>query len=162
MRRRIAILVLLTTLVSSVAAQNDSILVSGRDTIAYTYTPITLPSQPLKPKRENKAWNRLVQYFVESAKDNSFERRVDFSFIPAIYYSNSTSAGLAFIAAGLYRIDKNNREIPASDFSIYATASLTGFYRVGIEGNNIFRNDRRRITYTTEFYSQPTRFWGLG
>lgn len=162
MHRRITILALLMALVSSVAAQNDSILVSGRDTIAYRYTPITLPTQPSKPKRENKAWNKIVKYFVDSAQDNSFERKVDFTFVPGIYYSNSTSAGLAFVAAGLYRIDKENRELPASDFSIYATASLTGFYRVGVKGNNIFRNDRRRITYNTEFYSQPTHFWGLG
>lgn len=165
MGRRIAILAVFVAFSATVAAQNDSILVSGRDTIAYTYTPITLtttPQQAVKPKRENKAWNRLVRYFVESSRDKSFEKKVDFTFVPGIYYSNSTSAGLAVVAAGLYRIDKENRALPASDFSIYATASLTGFYRVGVKGNNIFKDNRRRITYDAEFYSQPTKFWGLG
>jgi hypothetical protein len=82
--------------------------------------------------------------------------------VPAIYYSPSTSAGLAVMAAGLYRLDKSNRNIPASNFSLYATASLTGFYRVGASGNNIFRDDRRRIIYSAEFSSQPTYFWGVG
>ena len=143
-------------------AQNGSILVNGRDTIAYTYTPIELNAATSKPKRENRAWNKIVRYFTESSEDKSFERKVDFTFVPGIYYTNSTSAGLAFVAAGLYRIDKENRSLPASDFSVYATASLTGFYRVGVKGNNIFRNDRRRLVYDAEFYSQPTKFWGLG
>ena len=64
------------------------------------------------------------------------------------------------MAAGRYRLDKQNRNIPASDFSVYATASLTGFYRVGATGVNIFRNYNQRIIYNAEFYSQPTSFWG--
>lgn len=165
MYRRVLLLVWLAAVGAIATAQNDSILVNGRDTIAYTYTPINLNTSPLQGdvvKSENRAWNRLLRYFVDSARDKSFERKVDFTFVPGIYYSNSTSAGLAVVAAGLYRLDKQNRDIPASDFSIYATASLTGFYRVGVKGNNIFRDNRRRITYDTEFYSQPTKFWGLG
>ena len=159
---RVVIFALFAIAAVEAVAQNSGILVNGRDTVAYTYTPIELGVTTSKPKRENKAWKKIVNYFVESAQDKSFEKRVDFTFVPGIYYSNSTSAGLAFVAAGLYRIDKENRTLPASDFSIYATASLTGFYRVGVKGNNIFRDNRRRITYDTEFYSQPTKFWGLG
>lgn len=164
MHRRIAIFALLVAIVSTAAAQNDSILVNDRDTIAYSYTPITFPNTATQPapKPKSEAWQKIVRYFTESARDKSFEKKVDFTFIPGIYYSNSTSAGLALVAAGLYRLDRENRTLPASDFSIYATVSLTGFYRVGVKGNNIFRNDRRRITYDAEFYSQPTKFWGLG
>jgi outer membrane protein assembly factor BamA len=84
------------------------------------------------------------------------------TFVPALYYSRSTSVGLAVMASGMYRLDKQNRTIPASDFSLYATASLTGFYRVGAKGCNIFRNDNQRIVYNAEFFSQPTLFWGVG
>lgn len=163
MLRRIAILVLLLATYRVVTAQSDSILVNGRDTIAYTYTPFnTSNTQNRVAKRQNKGWERFVRYITESSEDNSFERKVDFTFLPGLYYTNSTSAGLVFIGTGLYRLDKENKTLPASDFSVYATASLTGFYRVGVEGNNIFRNDQRRIAYNTEFYSQPSRFWGLG
>ena len=143
------------------AAQNDSILVSGRDTVAYRYTPITT-STTTKPQKERKGWNKFVRYIVESGTDQSFQKRVDMTFVPTLYYSPSTSAGLAVMAAGKYRLDKKNRKIPASEFSVYATASLTGFYRVGVNGCNIFRNDNQRIIYNAEFYSQPTSFWGVG
>ena len=140
-------------------AQSNSILVTGRDTVAYRYTPIDS-----SPKKVKSATNRgrFFDYIVDGATDQSFEKRVDMTFIPTIYYSPSTSAGVVVMAAGLYRLDKRNRSIPASDFSIYATASLTGFYRVGAQGTNIFRNDRRRIVYNAEFFSQPTLFWGVG
>lgn len=157
MFRRIAILALLVALCGEVVAQNDSILVAGRDTVAYRYTPIG--GSASKQKRGS---DRFMNYLAESGIDRSFERKVDMTFVPAIYYSRSTSLGLAVMASGLYRLDKRNRNIPASNFSVYATASLTGFYRVGLKGCNIFKNDNQRIIYNAEFYSQPTYFWGVG
>ena len=159
--KRVYLIALLAIITVEAAAQNDSILVTGRDTVAYRYTPITTSTTP-KPQKERKGWNKFVRYIIESGTDQSFQKRVDMTFIPTLYYSPSTSAGLVVMAAGRYRLDKKNRTIPASDFSIYATASLTGFYRVGVNGNNIFRNDNQRIIYNAEFYSQPTSFWGVG
>ena len=103
-----------------------------------------------------------MQYIADSGTDQSFQKRVDMTFIPALYYAPSTSVGLAIMASGMYRLDKQNRTIPASDFSVYATASLTGFYRVGAKGCNIFKNDKQRIIYNAEFFSMPTSFWGVG
>lgn len=157
--RRIAILfALLLMLCAKVAAQNDSILVIGKDTVAYRYTPINTADK----NKKNRGKGRVLRYFAENNIDRSFERKVDMAFVPALYYAPSTSAGLAVMATGLYRLDKRNRNIPASNFSVYATASLTGFYCVGVSGNNIFKNDNRRIVYNAEFYSQPTSFWGVG
>ncbi len=159
MFRRIAILfALIILLCADAVAQKDSILVVGRDTVAYRYTPINSSATT----RKNGSGSRFLRYIAESNVDSSFERKVDMTFVPAIYYSPSTSAGLAVMAAGLYRLDKRNRNIPASDFSIYATASLTGFYRVGVKGNNIFKDDNQRIVYNAEFFSMPTSFWGVG
>ena len=160
MIRRITILALLLLISAEVMAQKDSILVVGRDTVAYRYTPIETAS--VKSQKSREGWSKFVQYIADSATDQSFQKKVDMTFVPALYYAPSTSAGLAVMASGMYRIDKTNRSIPASDFSVYATASLTGFYRVGVKGNNIFRNDHRRIIYNAEFYSQPTSFWGVG
>ena len=159
MFRRIAILfALLILLCADAVAQKDSILVTGRDTVAYRYTPINSSATT----RKSGSSSRFLRYIAESNVDSSFERKVDMTFVPAIYYSPSTSAGLAVMAAGLYRLDKKNRNIPASDFSVYATASLTGFYRVGVKGNNIFKDDNQRIVYNAEFFSMPTSFWGVG
>ena len=155
---RIFILALLTAISIEAVAQSDSILVTDKDTVAYRYTPIT--TTPVATKRNG--WQRFVRYMVESEVDRSFEKRVDMTFVPALYYTPSTSLGLAVMAAGLYRIDKENRNISPSNFSVYATGSLTGFYRVGVSGTNIFKNDRQRLIYIAEFYSQPTLFWGVG
>lgn len=159
MFRRISAFALLVALCITAEAQNDSILVTGKDTVAYRYTPI---ENTATKKQSGDGWRKFVRYIAESNVDSSFERKVDMSFVPAIYYSPSTSAGLAVMAAGLYRLDKKKRNIPASDFSVYATASLIGFYRIGVKGNNIFKDDNQRIVYNAEFYSQPTYFWGVG
>ena len=155
--RRLLILALLLLVALEVVAQNDSILVSNKDTVAYRYTPISFVA-PVKPT----GWQRFVKFMVESEIDRSFEKRVDMTFAPALYYTPHTSAGLVVMAAGLYRIDKQNRNISPSNFSLYGVVSLTGFYRVGAKGVNIFRNDNQRLSYNAEFYSQPTSFWGVG
>lgn len=160
MFRRIAIFAIFALFSSEVVAQNDTILVANKDSVVYRYTPIDTSTS--KSSKKGKGWQRFVDYIADSATDQSFERKVDMTFVPSIYYTPSTSAGLLVMAAGRYRLDKENRNIPASDFSVYATASLTGFYRVGANGVNIFRNDRQRIIYNVEFFSQPTSFWGVG
>lgn len=152
---RIIILALLLLCSAEVVAQNDSILVVGRDTIAYRYTPISAP-------RTFKRGEKFIKYITESSIDRSFDKRVDFSFMPGLYYSQSTSLGLAFVATGLYRLDKKNRAISPSNFNISAAASITGFYRVALSGRTIFRDDRRRIIYNVDFSSMPTNFWGVG
>ena len=157
MFKRIAIFTLLVALCVVAAAQNDGILVAGKDTVAYRYTPMNTPA-----KKSSSGRQRFADYIANSNSDQSFEKAVDLTFAPAIYYTPSTSLGFAVMAGGLYRIDKQNRNLPPSDFSVYASVSLTGYYRVGVKGNNIFRNDNQRIVYNAEFYSQPIAFWGVG
>ena len=161
MLRRIAIFVLLAAHSIVVLGQkNDSILVNSKDTIAYRYTP--MPKSPSTSGGIKRNRQKISNYILNSTIDQSFDKRVDMTFAPTLYYTLSTSVGLAIAAAGRYRLDKQNRDVHASDFSVYATASLTGFYRVGLRGNNIFKNDHQRIVYNAEFFSQPTRFWGVG
>lgn len=177
--RRIATTILALSfavaIMQDASAQTDSLLVSGQDTIRYKYTPITLPTQnnisaatptdsvatKSSAKRPN-IFKRIVNYFAESSKDKSFDKKIDFTFVGGPSYSNSTSLSIGVLAAGLYRIDKVNRSLPASAVSIYATASIIGFYKIGVEGSNIFKGDRNRLLYNVNFASQPTDFWGLG
>ena len=157
MSRRIAILTLLLCLSAVAMAQNDSILVAGKDTVAYRYTPM---EQSTSQSRGSKGWQRFVEY-IERGNSESVGRQ-SIVFVPGLYYAPSTSLGLALMAAGRYRLDKRGGNTPASDFSLYAAVSLTGYYRVGLKGNNIFRNDNQRLIYNAEFLSQPTNFWGIG
>lgn len=40
--------------------------------------------------------------------------------------------------------------------------STSGFYLVGIRGNNLFPGDRYRLLYNMNFFSFPGAFWGIG
>lgn len=66
------------------------------------------------------------------------------------------------MAAGLYRLDRTDSLTPPSDITAFITGGTTGFYMVGINGNNIFSHNRHRISYKLSFYSQPTDYWGIG
>lgn len=175
----IALLISATT----ATAQTDSVFVSGRDTIAYKYTPATsqtdnkatavaevqdsdnIKSDSLNsdtPKKKMNFFRRFYRYFAESATDKTFQKKFDVTFIGGPSYSESASLGLGLYAAGLYRIDRSNRKIAPSNVSLYFNITIIGRYTIGVEGNNIFKDDKQRLTYDIGFRSQPSYFWGLG
>lgn len=47
-----------------------------------------------------------------------------------------------------------------SDISIFANVSISGFYALGVTGNNIFARNSKRIDYTVMFASAPPRHVG--
>lgn len=148
----------------------DSLYVAGSDTLCYRYTPIdtiqvktvvdTVATEQVRKKKP--FFRRIIDYFGESSTDKTFEKKIDFTFIGGPSYSKETELGLGLIAAGLYRLDRTDSVTVPSDVSIYATASTAGFYKIGVSGNNIFRENRNRITYDLSFASQPTDYWGIG
>ena len=171
---RIALLICgLLLFVQPLCAQ-DSLYVAGADTLCYRYTPIdtvrmelsqyTPPDSVASPvvKKKKPFFRRIIDYFGESSRDKTFEKKIDFTFIGGPNYSKETKLGLGIMAAGLYRLDRTDSITPPSDVSIYVTASTAGFYKIGVSGNNIFRTDRNRITYDLSFASQPTDYWGIG
>lgn len=171
--RNIAIfsLILLFSLwAGSAVAQQDSVYVRSGDTIRYTYTPVTLylpeESSNIEESQEEKKKKNFFQsvyrYFQESAEDKTFEKPIDISVIGGISYSPSTSAGIALMAVGQYRIDRSDSITKPSYLSLYGTVSLTGYYSVGIEGKTFLPRKRGHFDYEVAFSSQPTDFWGVG
>lgn len=154
-KRFIAIAVALCTLFKTEAQQSD-ILVNDRDTIRYTYTPL-----PTKPTQK-RGWQKIVDYYQQSTTDNTDTKRFDVTVVGAPTYSSTVGLGLGVMAAGLYRIDKENFNLPPSTVSLFARATLRGVYTIGAEGVNIFKNDRNRLLYRLSFVSNPTNFWGIG
>ena len=134
-RLLIAILTVLSACMSQ--AQERSILVNGRDTISYKFTPV------VQPKNRN-------------------DKNFDISFIAAPAYSTTIGLGVGVMASGLYRIDKQNLHLPPSTLSLFGRATLRGIYTVGVDGINIFKEHRNRLEYRATFASQPIDFWGLG
>ena len=175
---------IITTIVFVLAAHNgfaqtDSILVSSKDTIRYKYTPMTIPAdiaalangavaesaaddEAQRKAKRGRGVRKFADFLVSSVTDESFEKKVDFSFVLFPYYTPSTSLGLGASVTGLYRLDKRNRALPPSSFSIVANGSINGTYRVEANGVNIFKDGKDRLFYRVGFQSLPTRLWGLG
>ncbi len=152
---RIALIVLSICAVLSLHAQENTYISAG-DTIHYAYTP-----QPtVTPKRP--FFRRIVDYFGNSTTDRTFEKKIDITFAGGPSYSKNTSLGLGVLAAGLYRLDRTDSITSPSDISIYASASISGFYSIGVTGNTIFALNRRRVDYTVSFTSAPRSLWGIG
>lgn len=160
MLRRSALLALLTVFTGAlspgVAQESEWSLAQG-DTIRYTYTPL-----PQDTPRKKSFLKRIVDYFGESTTDRTFEKKIDFTFAGGPSYSKTTSLGIAALAAGLYRLDRTDSITSPSNVSVFANVSITGFYSVGMFGNNIFSKNKQRLSYNVTFASAPRDFWGIG
>lgn len=166
MRSEILSLLVLTCAVLPVCAQREErTLVRENDTLSYTYIPLKMetvePVVDSVPARPG-FFRRVIDYFGRANEDRTFEKKIDFSVIGGPSYSSTTKLGLGVMAAGLYRTDRTDSLTPPSNVTVFAAGSITGFYSVGIRGNTLFRHDRNRLNYKLQFYSQPTKFWGVG
>lgn len=163
MRRGVAATVLLLLSLLPAAAQ-EGYYVRDADTLRYIYTPLpdTLPPVVTAAAHRQSFLRRVVDYFSESTVDKTFEKKIDFTFIAGPSFSKNTSLGIGGLAAGLYRLDRTDSVTSPSNVSIFLQASITGFYLIGVGGNNIFRENRSRIGYELAFSSQPTDYWGIG
>lgn len=139
----------------------EGVYVSEGDTVRYTYTP--LAAQDTLPVAKKQSFlRRLVAYFEGSTVDRTFEKKIDFTFAGGPSYSKNTSFGIGLLAAGLYRINRTDSVTSPSDISIFGNVSVSGFYALGVTGNNIFALNRQRIDYTVSFSSAPRSLWGVG
>ena len=85
---------------------------------------------------------------ADTVKKGFFRKVVDyFADIGGPHYSDDTTLGLGLVAAGLYRMDQADSLITPSNVSIYGDISTTGFYLLGVRGNNIFPKDKYRLNY---------------
>lgn len=100
--------------------------------------------------------------YVASANDPDPGKKFDFSIIGAPYYMQDTSLGIAVVAAGIFQNDTTNFSAPPGQISLYAEASITGYYKVGIEGSNHFNGDRIKLYYDASFESMSAHYWGIG
>ena len=147
------------------AQQEEGTVVRSNDTLNYTYVPC--PEVVPEPAADSVAerpgfFRRVVNYFDSANEDHTFEKKLDISFIGGPSYSSTEKLGLGVMAAGLYRTDRTDSVTSPSNVSLFAAASTSGFYTVGIRGMHIFRHDRNRISYKLAFASHPNDFWGIG
>ena len=114
-------------------------------------------------KAESKNFfQKIMDYFGNANKSSLDDKKFDVSFIGGPFYSSNLGVGLGVVGSGLYRVKGVEHDLQPSNVSLFGSVSTTGFYMLGIKGNNIFPEDRFRINYTLNFYSFPSYYWGIG
>ena len=106
---------------------------------------------------KKSALTRFLDYFNDANK-NKQHKKFDFSVIGGPHYSTDTKLGVGLVAAGLYRTSRADSLLPPSNVSLYGDVSTVGFYLLGVRGNHIMPQGKRRIDYKVYFYSFPIKF----
>lgn len=144
-RRTVIVAVLLLLLSPRLVAQHLEERDINGTTIRYSYTPIVEDQR-----------TPLERYLDTSLDD----RNVRFNIIGGPGYSANTGWRLAAIGNLYYRQAGQEHTYPGI-LTLTATASLTGYYDVTLQGTNTFREGKHRLRYGVGLCSEPTYLWGL-
>ncbi|MCC8088241.1 MAG: outer membrane protein assembly factor [Rikenellaceae bacterium] len=112
--------------------------------------------------QKNGFFQKFYRYFEGANVDRTLEKKIDFSVIGGPHYSSDVGFGIGIMASGLYRIDKENLDISPSNVSVFGDIATTGFFVLGVSGNNIMKGGKYRVDYVTAFFFRPSDFWGIG
>ena len=110
--------------------------------------------------KKRSVWKKIYSYFADANKTS--DKKFDISLIGGPHYSTDTKLGLGMVAAGVYNTHRGDSLTPDSNVSLYGDITTTGFYLLGVRGNNIFHREKWRIDYTLYFFSFLSAFWGIG
>lgn len=139
--------------VSGVSAQSQDSIPLIQDSISLTQDSIQKRASLIK---------RIYKYFEGSNEDKTLTKKIDFSIIGGPHYSSDIGFGIGLVAAGLYRIDRNDLSIAPSNVSLFGDITTTGFYLLGVRGNTIIKSGKYRVDYNAYFFSMPSLYWGIG
>lgn len=104
---------------------------------------------------------RVLDYFGNANKGKQTSG-LDFSIIGGPYYTSDIGVGIGLVASGLYGTGVADSVIPPSNIGIFGKVSTKGFATIGIDGTHISPTDSYRVTYLTEFFADPSDYWGIG
>lgn len=104
---------------------------------------------------------RFINYFGDANKGKDTSA-LDFSIIGGPYYTSDIGVGIGLVASGLYGTGVADSVIPPSNVSFFGKISTKGFAKIGIDGTHISPDDSYRISYLTEFFADPSDYWGIG
>ncbi len=93
--------------------------------------------------------------------DRTHEKTVDMGFAITPSYTREASFGIGGAATGLYRINKKDSIQQPSDFFVCLNVSFNGFFVLTMKGNNLFTDNRSRLSYKIELYRKALNFWGI-
>ena len=105
---------------------------------------------------------RIIEYYNRSNVDRTFEKKIDWSIAPGPNYSSDVGFGIGFLLGGLYRLDRTDSITAPSNISIYGNFTTQKFVLMRFSGDNIFKKNKHRISYSGAFVYFPGAFYGVG
>lgn len=140
--------------VADIATDADSVSVTAPS------APVVADTAAMAPKPKG-FFDKIIAYFNESNKVRR-NKKFDFSIIGGPHYSSDTKFGIGVVGSGLYRSSAIDTVSPLSNVAIYADATTSMFFKLGVRGTHIFPFDRARLNYDVNVAQIATKFWGIG
>lgn len=104
---------------------------------------------------------RYLSTLIRGNVDRTHEKRFDMGFAVTPSYTREAGFGIGGALTGLYRMNQNDSLMQPSDVFMSVNASLNGFFVVTFKGNNLFPDNRSRLSYKIELYRKRLEFWGI-
>lgn len=108
-----------------------------------------------------KGFKGYLRSLLNGHEDRTFEKAMDITYIAAPCYTREGSVGIGGAATALYRLDRTDSIMQPSDLQFTASAAIKGFYSIGLKGNNNFKGNRSKLTYSIVFNRKTLDFWGI-
>lgn len=144
--------------------KEDSILMADKRRVEAYYRSLAelsfIDSIPMI--KNSPKWVRsYLNSFFRGNIDRTREKKLDLSFGISPSYTREASFGIGALCTGLYRMDRNDTLQMPSDIYLCLNASLNRFFWVTLKGNNLFPDNRSRLSYRFDAYRKLLDFWGI-
>lgn len=171
--KRIILCIIFSLVVVTIYAQHPNLLYPDSVNQVPIYVePAPQVTQKAKSKteyadsieviRKTPQWFReYLSSLIRGHVDRTREKKVDMGFAITPSYTREAGFGIGGAATGLYRMDRNDTLPNPSDFFASINASLNGVYVFTFKGNNLFPDNKSRLSYKFEIYKKSLNFWGI-
>ncbi len=156
-------IIILSAIPNSLAAVSptDSSNITTPDTISSIESKTAYADSLLIIRKTPKWLREYLNSLMRGNIDRTREKRVDVGFAATPSYTREAGFGIGAAATGLYRMNQNDTLPNPSDFFLSVNASFNKFYVLTFKGNNLFPDNRSRLSYKLEIYRKALDFWGI-
>lgn len=127
----------------------------------FVATNIYPQQENIRKEKKESALKNYWNSFIYGNIDRTFERKIDISYAVAPSYTREGSFGVGGMATGLYRLDRRDSIMQPSDITLTGNVSINGFYTLTANGNNHFKGNKARLSYSLAFARKTLNFWGI-
>ena len=141
------------TIKGNIIAPVDSALVTSA-------AAAELAVDTVPPKKMN-FFQKFIKYFSDANKPKD-RKKFDLSFIGGPSYSVECGFQIGVLGAAQYYLPGTENVQQPSQMALSLSVGTVGYYSVAFRTNNFFADDNYRLNGDLNFYSFPSKFWGIG